>query len=719
MAEIADRSFEYDDLLDSGASPWRRRLLIGAVALIVAAVAAFFAWNQWVRGGSAAAPPVFTQATVTTGNVTKTISTSGTVSAAATANLSFTAQSEKVTKVNVVVGQAVKAGDVLAQIDPTDAQNALKTAQASLASAQANLQQTLAGSTAPQLAAADQGVVQAQTSYNNAVNALQTLQQPPTAAALEADQQAVTAAQAQLQTAQQAQADLTTNAQTALRTAQLNLQAAQAALTSAQQAVTNASENQTLAQATLAGAESAYCANPDPANIPSFCTVQSMPIPISDATMMVTVSGGANATAAKLAQTVLTSDSGYRSALTAAQTASNALTTAQNNVTTATTALATAQAQPTQAQVTAAASAVSAAQSALATANANLATLQAGPTAAQLASAQGAVDQAAASLKAAQASRDQTYAGSTSAQIQSARTAVVQAQVNVANAQKGVADTKLVAPFDGTVAALNIQVGDLTGASSASGSAPAIVLNTPNRLVLNLTIAETDYPSVKVGDTGTVTFSALTGEIFPFVIDGLGANPTTTQGVVTYQATGHLVTGPQAAQILGSLSSFAGRARNRQAGAAAGTPTASTTPRAATTPAASATPAANATPGATRRFGGGFVRALANQQQPAPGMSATATIIVDQRTNVIMVPSKAVQTKNRQSFVTVKNANGTTQDVTVTTGLTDGTNTEITSGLTDGQTIEIPGTVTTTTTTTQALPATGGFGGFRRAGPGG
>lgn len=720
MANTADVAFDYDDLLDSGASPWRRRLLIGAFALIVAGVAAFFAWNQWIRGGSAAAPPVFTQATVTTGNVTKTISTSGTVSAAATANLSFTAASEKVTKVNVAVGQAVKAGDVLAEIDPTDAQNALKTAQASLASAQANLQQTLAGSTAPQLAAADQGVVQAQTSYNNAVNALQTLQQPPTAAALEAAQQAVTAAQAQLQTAQQAQADLTTNAQSALRTAQINLQTAQMALASAQQAVTNASENQTLAQATLAGAESAYCANPDPANIPSFCMVQSMPISISDATMMVTVSGGANATAAKLAQTVLTSDSGYRSALTAAQTASNALTTAQNNVTTATSALATAQAQPTQAQVTAAASAVSAAQSALATANANLATLQAGPTAAQLASAQGAVDQAQAALKAAQASRDQAYAGSTAVQVQSARTAVVQAQVNVANAQKGVADTKLVAPFDDTVAALNIQVGDLTGAGSAAGSAtPAIVLNTPNRLVLNLTIAETDYPSVKVGDTGTVIFSALTGEIFPFVIDGLGANPTTTQGVVTYQATGHLVTGPQAAQILGSLRSFAGRARNSQAGAAAGTPAANATAAGGTTPRPSGTPVANATPGATRRFaGGGFVQALADQQQPAPGMSATATIIVDQRTDVLMVPARAVQTKNRQSFVTVKNADGTTKDVTVTTGLSDGTNTEITSGLTDGQTIEVAGAAATTAVT-QALPATGGFGGFRGGGPGG
>jgi len=118
--------------------------------------------------------------------------------------------------------------------------------------------------------------------------------------------------------------------------------------------------------------------------------------------------------------------------------------------------------------------------------------------------------------------------------------------------------------------------------------------------------------------------------------------------------------------------------------------------------------------------GGGFTQAIATQQRPAPGMSATATIIVDQRTNVVMVPSKAVQTKNRQSVVTVKNADGSTTDMAVTTGLSDSTNTEITSGLTDGQSIEIPGAATTTTTNTQALPATGGgFGGFGGGGGGG
>jgi len=723
---VADIALEYDDLLDSGRSPWKRRLIIAAIIAVIAGAATFFAWDRWMRGGSSVVAPVFTEATVSNGNVTKTISTSGSVSASQTSNLNFQT-SGKVTKVDIKLGQQVKQGDVLAEIDPTDAQNSLKTAQASLATAQANLQQALQGSTAAQLAQADQSVVSAQTSYNNAVNALQTLRTPPTAAQLQAAQQAVTAAQAQLQQAQQALSDLYTNAQAAVQTAQLGLQKVQAALSAAQAALTNAQENQQLAQVTLTTAETAYCTAPDPSYIPSFCTVQATPISVSDATMMATASGLAAPSAAALAQKVLTADSGYRSAVTAYQTASTGVTNAQNDLNAANTALATAQSQPTAAQVAAANSAVSGAQSALGTANTNLTTLQAGPTQAQRASAQGAIDQAAASLKSAQASRDLTYAGSTAAQIQQARSSVQQAQITVDNAQKSVSDTKLTAPFDGTVAALNIQVGAIAAGGGASGStgssSAAIVLNTPNALVLNLTVAESDYPNVKAGDTGIATFSALTGESFPFVIESVGVNPTTTQGVVTYQAVGRLVTGPQAISILQTLRGSTAGGFNREGGggAANGMPGASTTPRAARTPRAASTPepGSTATAGGGGEFRGNFgAQEAQNAQQPAPGMNATVTIIVDSRTNVTIVPSKAVQTKNRQEVVTVKNADGTTKDVPVTTGLSDSTNTQITSGLTEGQTVEVPGGATTTTAT-QALPATGGFGGGFGGGGGG
>ena len=117
---MVDAALEYDDFLDGSTSKWKRRLIIGGVVFVVAAAAAFFAWNQWMRGGSEAATPEFTEGTVATGNVTKTISTSGTVSAEKTSNLNFSS-SGKVTSVSVALGQQVKEGDVLATIDPTSA----------------------------------------------------------------------------------------------------------------------------------------------------------------------------------------------------------------------------------------------------------------------------------------------------------------------------------------------------------------------------------------------------------------------------------------------------------------------------------------------------------------------------------------------------------------------------------------------------------------------
>jgi multidrug efflux pump subunit AcrA (membrane-fusion protein) len=92
---------------------------------------------------------------------------------------------------------------------------------------------------------------------------------------------------------------------------------------------------------------------------------------------------------------------------------------------------------------------------------------------------------------------------------------------------------------------------------------------------------------------------------------------------------------------------------------------------------------------------------------PVPGMNATVTIIIDQRQDVLMVPSTAIQREGRDSVVEIQNEDGSTERQVVETGLSDGTNTEITSGLEEGQTVIIP-SVAATTTSGQSQPAQGG-----------
>ncbi len=52
---------------------------------------------------------------------------------------------------------------------------------------------------------------------------------------------------------------------------------------------------------------------------------------------------------------------------------------------------------------------------------------------------------------------------------------------------------------------------------------------------------------------------------------------------------------------------------------------------------------------------------------------------------MLLVPNSALLPKGAGRVVRVPDANGTTREIDVQTGLTDGTNTEIISGLSEGQ----------------------------------
>ncbi len=99
------------------------------------------------------------------------------------------------------------------------------------------------------------------------------------------------------------------------------------------------------------------------------------------------------------------------------------------------------------------------------------------------------------------------------------------------------------------------------------------------------------------------------------------------------------------------------------------------------------------------------------------GMTANATIITQTKDNVITVPSTAVQSQNGQPTVQIMK-NGVPTTVVVTTGLTNGTDTEITSGVNEGDTVITstinPSAITSSTTSLGSGTGRGGFGGATR-----
>ena len=98
-----------------------------------------------------------------------------------------------------------------------------------------------------------------------------------------------------------------------------------------------------------------------------------------------------------------------------------------------------------------------------------------------------------------------------------------------------------------------------------------------------------------------------------------------------------------------------------------------------------------------------------------PGMSVSANIVTAVAPDALAVPSSAIKANpSGGSYVQILGPNGQPQNIAVTTGISDDTNTVITSGLTAGQQI-ITQTVTSGSTagnTGSGNAARGGFGGF-------
>ena len=98
-------------------------------------------------------------------------------------------------------------------------------------------------------------------------------------------------------------------------------------------------------------------------------------------------------------------------------------------------------------------------------------------------------------------------------------------------------------------------------------------------------------------------------------------------------------------------------------------------------------------------------------------MSVNATIILNSKTDVLLIPSTAIQTATDGSSYVQVQKNGQISNVTVVTGDSDDTQTEITSGLNEGDVV-VTGTVSSTaksaassTTTRSTTGSTSLFGG--------
>ncbi len=158
-----------------------RNLILLVFAAALAAGGAWLMRDRLGIGSSKAAAGVTNQIlNVTQGNLASTISVTGDVEATQTESLAFTKMTGTATLLTVEVkaGQAVKAGQVLATIDPAPYETALEQARTALKTAQEKLATLKTPATALDLAKADVAIAKAKLQLQQAQDALDDLVNP-------------------------------------------------------------------------------------------------------------------------------------------------------------------------------------------------------------------------------------------------------------------------------------------------------------------------------------------------------------------------------------------------------------------------------------------------------------------------------------------------------------------------------------------------------------
>ena len=139
-----------------------------------------------------------------------------------------------------------------------------------------------------------------------------------------------------------------------------------------------------------------------------------------------------------------------------------------------------------------------------------------------IASAQAAVEQAEAALQ-------RLLRGPSEEDVRIAELEISQAQAALEIAQYNLSGTQLIAPFDGVVAAVNLQVGE-----AASSALPAIVLADTAQFYLEVSVDEVDVARVQAAQAVTVTLDALPNVALQAAVDRIAPSATVNAGVVSY-----------------------------------------------------------------------------------------------------------------------------------------------------------------------------------------
>ncbi|MCK4862737.1 MAG: efflux RND transporter periplasmic adaptor subunit [Dehalococcoidales bacterium] len=282
----------------------------------------------------------------------------------------------------------------------------------------------------------------------------------------------------------------------------------------------------------------------------------------------------------------------------------------------------------------------------------------------------------------------------TQGNLQDAEKALEDAREDVADAQSK--SPEIVAPFDGFVTLVNVAGGDevLTGTVT-------VQLADPDKFEADILVSEMDILQVKLGGDATVQADALPGIILPARVTHISPTATIQSGVVNYAVRVELESLESMAQeqqemkqqmmtniAEGELPPFLQMAvdEGRMTQEEAEELLEQGPPEGFAPPEGFEMPEGMEFPGASGSQAQSQLPAMVmTDLQLREGLTVTVSIIVAERTDVLLVPNAAVIQEGLQGYVEVVINEEESEKRAVQTGISDWQYTEIIDGLTEGE----------------------------------
>ncbi len=250
------------------------------------------------------------------------------------------------------------------------------------------------------------------------------------------------------------------------------------------------------------------------------------------------------------------------------------------------------------------------------------------------------------------------------------------------------ASPEIIAPFEGFIISVNVSGGD-----EVTKGTVAVTIADPEEFEANILVSEMDIFEVKLGGEARVEVDAMESLSLPAEVTHISPTATIQSGVVNYEVK------VEVASLEEMIQEQQEAIENMQEGELPESLKQAIEEGSITQEQAEAMlEQMQQVPGGQQRQ---VSAALSEDFQLREGLTVTVSIIVEEKTDILLVPNSAITTRGWQTYVQVLLPDDTTEERVITTGISDWQYTEVTDGLSEGEQVVVPqGTATTTSTTT-------------------